>query len=138
MWSWIVDTATAEAGRYVVLTDAEKVVLAHVAAAGEDGMTIFELKDVQGRADSWRWSAHEAAQSIGRFGLVTERYPHGKVRNAGRVVWLSEAGIERFAALRAVADRFRPCCEFMITLPCVCMYKSYCPNHAGGCHGSHD
>jgi len=140
MWTWSLDPATVEAGRHVTLTDTEKVMLAHVAYTGEEGMTIFELKDVEGRSDSWRWTAHEAAQSIGRFGLVTDRYPNGKVRNAGRVVWLSNSGIERFAALRAVADRFNPCCEFMITLPCVCLYRSYCPNptHQGGCHGSHD
>lgn len=33
------------------------------------------------------------------------------------------------------------CCEHAITLPCVCVYKSYCPDHSSGggiCHGSHD
>jgi len=127
MWSWGVKDSDRAIGAAITLTDAEKIALAHVHAAGNNGLTYFELIKVPNHSADWLGGLGEAAQSIGRLGLVTDRYPNGKVRNAGRVVWLSDTGIERFATLTVVANRFHPCCEFMITLPCVCLYRSYCP-----------
>lgn len=140
MWTWAVKDSDRAIGTAVTLTDDEKMMLSHVAATGSLGMTIFDLADIPGKAESWRWTMHEAAQSIGRFGLVTDRYPNGRVRNAGKVCWLSETGQARFDALRSTAMRVnaQSCCEYMITLPCVCRYRSYCPVHGGDCHGTHD
>lgn len=140
MWTWAVQEQDRMFGPMVTLTDNEKIMLAIVAHRGAEGMTIFEVLKIGGRAESWLWGVYEAAQSLGRFGLVTDRYPNGKVRNAGKVCWLSETGQARFDQLRFAAMRvtIQPCCEYMITLPCVCRYKSFCPVHGGDCHGSHD
>lgn len=129
MWTWVVSKGSLKAGEEAMLTDNEMKVLAKVGYAGGAGATIGEVSLTDA-------GLSEAAQSVGRFGLVVGKEPR-EVRAAGLVCVLSDVGAERLAESRA--QRYS-CCEHAIRLPCVCSERVYCPNpeHWSGCNGSHD
>jgi hypothetical protein len=138
------------------LTDQEKMALAiirHAGAAGinstEIGAQTFEDR-VGGKHRRWDEGSEgrfsEAITSLKRFGFVDERYDRADYHSVrpgqtgygmgrGWLYYLNEAGEAAIAQVRSYHYR---CCENCVSLFCVCSEKTFCPEHGGGCHGTHD
>lgn len=130
----MLDSDTAQHADALQLTDAERRVLAEFAyqESLHGPRTVYEVVGT-GRYDLDP-RLGEAYYSLCRFGYIVRAEPR-TVRSTAAVDTLSEAGRNRLAAIGA--RRYR-CCDFAVTMPCVCSERTFCPNHGGGCHGTHD
>lgn len=96
-------------------------------------------------------SIREAMLSLARMGLVEGYYEHGG-KSRDRIertdkdgyTWVASTGwrykLNGPGALVHTAHRAHvyKCCDGVVHLPCVCREKTFCAEHGGGCHGTHD
>jgi hypothetical protein len=138
-WTWHLDADTADHADALQLTDAEKIVLASFnwLQSKHGPRTMYEVCE-HGVDNTSHWALDqrqaEAYLSLCRMAYIVESKPR-TVRKATVADVLAPAGEKRLSGMRA--QRYK-CCGYAIVLPCVCSERTYCPDHGGGCHGTHD
>lgn len=94
----------------------------------------------------------EGMISLDRLGLVESYYEHADKPSKERIERTDEDGSMWVPAIgwryklngvgKAIQKKHRAtwykCCDGCVHLPCVCREKTFCAEHGGGCHGSHD
>jgi hypothetical protein len=141
-WSWHLDPEVAEHAHRLPLTDTEKCLLSAFAyeQSRNGPQIIHEVCRKQQAGSMWDMDErkHEAYLSLCRMAYIVQSEPR-VVRHAAVEDVLSEAGQWRLTTFKPW--RYK-CCEFAVSLPCVCSERKFCPNpeHASsnGCHGTHD
>lgn len=149
------------------LTDAEKsalswayldkqfVVKTYKDMAGINGI-ISGWDDATPANDAARHAQlYEAMQSLDRFGLVEGYYERSTVPSRERIIETIKNDDGTFYKLPDTGWRYRitdagrkvlhtnraliyHCCDACVRLFCVCNEKTYCAEHGGSCHGTHD
>lgn len=93
----------------------------------------------------------EAMISLDRFGLIEGYYTQStpskerifKIESDGSM-WTTATGWRYkltdsgLVALKRFRASWYKCCDGCVKLPCVCRERTFCAEHGGGCHGTHD
>jgi hypothetical protein len=117
--------------------------------AGRKGV-ISGWDDITDKHDTERFGRiHANMRSLLRFGLVEEHYDHSPSRERiiaqkGKVMTVRAAGWRYKITdagrvwLQGMNARHYRCCDGCVVLNCVCLESTFCAEHGGGCHGSHE